>query len=59
MAQSAAEIGIRTEARPSTPGIFGKAGTALIAALRRSDERRRLGSALSASDVGRQTGARC
>lgn len=59
MALSAAEIGIRTETRPSIPRIFGTAGAALIAVLRRSDERRSLGSSLAAAEVGRQTGVRC
>lgn len=60
MAQTAAQIGLTTTTgRRPTTGVVRRGISALAAALRRSDEKRRLASTLGSRDVGRQTGVRC
>lgn len=60
MTQTAAEIRlIHTADRRGTGGVVHRGLTALVTALRRSNDRRRLASTLVSRDLGRETGARC
>lgn len=60
MTQTAAETRLIQTADPRATGSVVQRGlTALVTALRRSDDRRRLASTLVGRDVGRETGARC